>query len=557
MRTRWFTGFMMLALFLSACHSPTSDARHMVRRAEQLADTLPDSTVCLIDSVLRMPVSFSERERMDMALLQGEALFRDVPLDDDFEDSAYRVATSPELERAADYYAGKKQYAKAAHAALYSGYVQQHYNEKEAAMRSYKAAEQYGLLSNDSLTAARAEFRMGKMLYYEGRKQEALSSFTVSRNHIGNRAADLTVIENGKGAAHIMLNQFDSAELCFRQSYLYAEKSRTPLAKHKALNNFSVLYRLQGEYEKAVECLQQISHDTCLSSTEVFMSNLNLGNVFFDMKEMDSAASYYRIIERSLSLMPKNKEMQLATYDALYKFAEREHNDSLALLYRKKHEDVLYDIMLKRQEQALFRIKKQYDYETMQNAMSQKLMRRHRIIIILGALAILGLIAFALSRIRLARMRKLEAEANANLFHFMQQNKALVESNMVREKEMLDTTQRLSDMLYARLRAMQQLDYCLKNPIDKIALKDLEHEVFGSGDHWEAVKEVLVALYPGLWESLKLKYPEMDEMELRVCMLSRLKLSRLAEATLLGISTSVLDKLRTKVRKVMMQDETQ
>ena len=37
--------------------------------------------------------------------------------------------------------------------------------------------------------------------------------------------------------------------------------------------------------------------------------------------------------------------------------------------------------------------------------------------------------------------------------------------------------------------------------------------------------------------------------------LSYLKLSRLGEATLLGISTSVLDKLRTKVRKTMEQGQ--
>ncbi len=31
---------------LSACHSPRREARQMVRRAEHLADTLPDSTLC-------------------------------------------------------------------------------------------------------------------------------------------------------------------------------------------------------------------------------------------------------------------------------------------------------------------------------------------------------------------------------------------------------------------------------------------------------------------------------------------------------------------------------
>ncbi len=58
-------------LALAACDTTTHEARRMVRRAEQLADTQPDSTLRLIDSVLRMPVNFSERERMDMALMQA------------------------------------------------------------------------------------------------------------------------------------------------------------------------------------------------------------------------------------------------------------------------------------------------------------------------------------------------------------------------------------------------------------------------------------------------------------------------------------------------------
>ena len=162
----------------------------MVKRAELLADTLPDSSARLIDSVLRMPASFSERERMDMALLQAEALFGDRGdaispiMDDDFFDDHATLSTSPELERAAAYYAGKKKYNKAAHAALYSGFVQQHYNEKEAAMRSFKAAEEYGKLASDSLSVAQAEYWMGKILINNGLEQEALRSFVVSESFI-------------------------------------------------------------------------------------------------------------------------------------------------------------------------------------------------------------------------------------------------------------------------------------------------------------------------------------------------------------------------------------
>ena len=164
MKRHLLIGLLLLLLALSACHTPTREAKRMVKRAYLLADTLPDSTARLIDSVLRMPASFSERERMDMALLQAEALFGDRGdaispiMDDDFFDDKGNLSTSPELERAAAYYAKKKQYAKAAHAALYSGFVQQHYNEKEAAMRSFKEAELYGKHAVDSLTMAQAEY---------------------------------------------------------------------------------------------------------------------------------------------------------------------------------------------------------------------------------------------------------------------------------------------------------------------------------------------------------------------------------------------------------------
>ena len=227
-----------------------------------------------------------------------------------------------------------------------------------------------------------------------------------------------------------------------------------------------------------------------------------------------------------------------------------QNKDSLALQYNEKQDDLLIGLMRKQQEQNIYRIQKQYDYEIMRNTMNRKVTQAQRIIAG-GIVLLLGILAWFLYRS--SQRNKREAETNVNLFHFMQQNKVLVESNTVHERKILDTTQQLSDLLNARLKAMQKLDYCLKTPKDKIALKDLEKEVFGDGDHWEAVKAVLDVLYPNLWETLRLKYPEMDEMELRVCMLSRLKLSRLGEATLLGISTSVLDKLRTKVRKMMEQ----
>ena len=555
----------MVLLALAACDTTTREARRMVKRAELLADTLPDSTARLIDSVLRMPASFSERERMDMALLQAEALFgcRDGActvstnaispiMDDDFFDDHATISTSPELERAADYYAGKKKYAKAAHAALYSGFVQQHYNEKEAAMRSFKEAEQYGNLVADSLTMAQAEYWMGKMLYFDGLEQESLNSLLLSKSLIGNRYADRAFIENNIAIVYILMGQHDSARICLNKALDWADKAHFEKARRKVLNNYAVLCRLQENYDDAIAYHRQSIDKPNLDETELFAYYLNMGKTFAAANEMDSAKSYLIQVEAMLPNMQIMMESQISAYGALSQFAERQGDIQKALCFKVQREELMSKLLVQRQEQNTYRIQRQYDYESLQNTMNQKVTRTQRIIAI-GIVLFLCFVALFL--FRSAQRSKRETEINANLFHFMQQNKALVESNMAQKQKVLDTTQQLSEMLYSRFKTMQKLSFSIENPKNKIALKDLEKEVFGDGEHWEAVKEVIDALYPRLWESITYKYPEMDEMERRVFMLSRFKLSRMEEASLLGISTSVLDKLRTKVRKIVEQDK--
>ncbi len=553
-------GLLVFLLAMSACDATTREARRMVKRAELLADTLPDSTVRLIDSVLRMPASFSERERMDMALLQAEALFGDhgqeisPVMDDDFFDEHDNLSTSPELERAAVYYAGKKQYPKAAHAALYSGFVQQHYDDKEAAMRSFKEAEQYGKQAVDSLTVAQAEYWMGKMLIDDGMEQEALKSFMVSECFIGNRYAEKASIENSMAVVYILMGQHDSAHVYLDKGLAWADRVHFEKVRRKVLNNYAVLYRLQERYDDAIAYHRQMLGKSNLDETEMFVYYLNMGKTFTAANEIDSTTLYFKQVE---ALLPNTRIKLISRVSAcgtLSQFAEQQGDIQKALQYKAKWEELMSKLLVQRQEQNIYRIQRQYDYESLQNKMNQEHAQIQRVIAI-GTVFLLCLVALFLYRSSLRN--KKEAEVNANLFHFMQQNKTLVESNMAQERRVFDTTQQLSDMYFAKFKTMQKLSFSIENPKNKIALKELEKQVFGDGEHWDGIKEVIDALYPGLWESITYKYPEMDEMERRVFILSRFKLSRVEEAALLGISTSVLDKLRTKVHKIVEQDKKQ
>ena len=555
MRGLRYKCILIVAFFLAACHSPQREARHMVHRAEQLYDTLPDSTASLIDSVLRMPVYFNERQRMDMALLQAEALFGDhgqeiSPLmDDDFFDDKPFLSTSPDLERAAAYYSGKKQYTKAAHAALYSGFVQQHYSDKTAAMQSFKDAERYGGMVGDSLTVAQAEYRMGKMLYEEGRKENALHSFKISgSNCIGQRYNEQAAIENSKAVVYMLLNQNDSSEFCLQQSIRYSQMGGSDKVKHKALNNYAVLYRRLGEFDKAVGYLRQIANSSYLNDSERFVLYLNIGKTYMVAGKMDSVALYSKHIEDHLPTCQIKLETKVSTYDFLFHVAEIQGDKTKALRWKELHERALYDVMFERQEQNVYRIQQQYDYESLQNTMNQRLARTQRIIA-LGIVLLLGVVAMFLHHS--LQRNKREAEINANLFHFMQQNEELKRRHEEYSDMDLDKSQKMSDLLSDKFRTMQKLDYYMQNQGDKSTLRELERELFGGKNHLEAIMELFDTIYPDLQAAFKAKYPQATDLECKVYLLSRFRLPRVEEATLLGISTSVLDKVRGKVRKMM------
>lgn len=544
----------LLLLALVACHSPQREARRMVRQAEQLFDTQPDSTAILIDSVLHMPVYFNERQRMDMALLQAEALFGDrgneisPVMDDDFFDDKPFLTTSPDLERAAAYYSSKKQYVKAAHAALYSGFVQQHYSDKTAAMQSFKEAERFGIIAKDSLTVAQAKCLMGRLLYDDGLENDALDLLKEADDGLDKRYADKALVQNMMAVCYMLQGDYEEAETCLQQSLVFSERSQIKRLKRRVLNNYAVLYRQQRKYDEAIGFLWQIGNESNLTETEKTLLCLNLGKTYSAYGKIDSATFYYHQLEKILPVVNVKDESRISAYGALSQFAKSLCNDSLALQYRETHEKLLYSVMKQKQEQNIYRIQQQYDYESLQNTMNQKLARTQRIIA-LGIVLLLSVVSLFLYHS--SQRNKREAETNANLFHFMQQNEELKRRYVEYSNTDSDKSQKMSDLLSDKFRTMQKLDYYLQNQGDKNTLRELEKELFGGKSHLDVIMDLFDTMYPDLQATFKAKYPQATDLECKVYLLSRFRLPRVEEATLLCISTSVLDKVRGKVRKMM------
>lgn len=526
---------------LSSCNTDLRRAKRYYRQAQEVAATDPDSALILIDSVLNIMVFLDDDIRMNMSLMQAEALFTH-PDGERRELSqrikAKKIYTMPELERSAEYFAEKGDYPRASYAALYSGYVLRELRADDEAMVFFKEAVKYAELIGDSLAFARASYNVARLLYQKFLNEEALPVIKSADAYFGTQYDERALALNLIGCIKVNSLGFDEAENCFKQSIVYSQLSNSQIAYKKVMGNLSVCYREQGRYDDAINCVRQIKAGT--DTIRLFLNNMNFGKLYTCRKQYDSAAYYFNKV---IDLLPvaKLKDDNIASaYNGLSKFEEARGNYKSALSYKQK-QLVLHDkIHTQLREDNLYHINKKYDYEALQNDMNRRIISNYRIEIAMASVIIVVLaVAFALYY-RIVQKNKKEAEIKATLMRVLNDNEALI-----RDK---------SETISEKLRLMQRLEILTKDQKDKYLLSNLEKEMFGDKNHWEVMTDLFNTIYPGLYDTLKEKHPDLSELERRVYMLSNFNLSRLDEALLLDVSTSVLDKARGKVKKLQEQE---
>jgi len=277
----------------------------------------------------------------------------------------------------------------------------------------------------------------------------------------------------------------------------------------------------------------------------------SMGTVYEEVGNMDSATYFWGQLEAMWGALDTvENDEHYFDYWEFSRFAEERGDYKLALQYYERFTRGYARHNLKDEKDNLYGIQRKYDYEVLQNEMNQKIIAKQRWIILISVVAALVLLAFLISQIRLARNRKREADINAQLFHFKQQNKALAQKDAEHEQIQQDYADRLSEALDKEQRIMLLLDNYLNGKRANL-LNDVEQAVFGDKNHWKAMLAVVEAKYPGLWETLCQKYPDLDEDEKKSFILSHFKVSRQEEADYLGTTVNMVDKIRGRRRKKM------
>ena len=442
--------------------------------------------------------------------------------------------------------------SQTAHDALEKARIQLDSGNKAEALQLFKDAEHYGLLANDNLTVAHARYNIAKCLGYYADKKETISLLKSAAECFGDDYAYRSEALKELGDFYQFHKQFDSAAYYLNQAMTYAEQSGSIEAKRDVLSAFHALCFNAGDYEKSADYLSQYWKASISDADDNVLMYYyhDMGNIYSESGDLDSADYYYSRLEELVTHAEPDEDTWFY-YGVLSDFAEERGDYETACKYGCLYEEGSKLKEIEQQENNLALISHKYDSEVMRNELNRKIIIKQRIIVIVSLVATFVLAALLVSQIRLARRRKREAEINAELFHFKQQNMALVQKHAEHEQIQQDYADRLSDALMKEQRIMLLLDNYLNSNKKANLLNELETSVYGDKDHWEAMLEVVDQLYPDLMETLRQKYPDLDEDERKSYILSYFKLSRQEEADYLGTTVNMIDKLRGRRRKKM------
>ncbi len=439
--------------------------------------------------------------------------------------------------------------------ALESARIQLDSGNKAEALQLFKDAEHYSLLANDTLTVAYARYNIARCLGYYADKQETVSLLRSAAEGFSDDYANRAEALRELGDFYQIHSQFDSAEYYLEQAIVYAEQSGSTKAKRDVLSAFHTMYFNAGDYEKSADYLSQFWQTSITDADDNLLMYYyhDMGNIYYACGYLDSADYYYGRLEELVTHADPNEDTWFY-YGVLSDYAEECGDYETACKYGCLYEEGNNLREIEQQENNLALISHKYDSEVMRNELNRKIIIKQRIIVIVSLVATLVLAALLVSQIRLARRRKREAEINAELFHFKQQNKDLTQKHAEHEQIQQDYADRLSEALMKEQRIMLLLDNYLNSNKKANLLNDLETSVYDDKDHWEAMLEVIDQLYPDLTATLQQKYPDLDEDEKKSYILSYFKLSRQEEADFLGTTVNMIDKLRGRRRKKMEEE---
>lgn len=535
--------FLLFFCSLSSCfHDSRPDYTVLLHNAERSINTDPEAALYSLDSISMPDFNLSQSDYMNYALLHAVASFL----------CGKEFKNDTAIFEASRFYEKKNDMQHLAKATLFSACVLEEQGQTDVAVETYNKAFSIARQIADSSVMARAKHYLGNLNYNSGYYDNALRNFHEANSLYGLNFQKKAIIYNSIGGVFSLIHETDSALHYLEKGLGMADEAHDANLYDKILHTMSIAYKEKGDFEHSLLSLRQSVRKN-VDYNDSVRYHLNFAILFLSMDEMDSTAHYTRLLQNEVQNVTDRPE-QTAIYDFLAQYQVYIGNADSSYFFEQQKNDALSQEYNKRLQQSVYEAQQKYDFEAQQNRYNKQLANRRRTILILVTCLLFLTIAVAIAMFRNSQKNKALANVFKDLLTFKQENSRLQSDFTEREKDMSSLIASYENRLERELKfkqiVMQQTDLLTKTKGDRLYMLDLEKTVFGGGNHWEKMMTVFDELYPGVRASMHEHYPQLSELELDDFVLSIIGVTRNDEALLLNVSVSVVDKMRSKVKKI-------
>ena len=538
----------VLSLFLLVACNPQPEAPVLLEQAQLLMENNPDSALLLIDSIFYPEESLNKQDYMYYQVAKVQAKYKTYrPVKDDtliFEARRYFAKHNKDLE-------------KTTLAHFYSGAVYREQNDNKKAMQAYKDAATTAQKTNDPDLKGMVQYNIGDLLLQDNLYTVAQDAYKKAEQFYGqsSKNAEEKQIKclSAVGRMFLVLNKPDSTFLYLHKGLKLAEETENIELQSHLMQNLSIAYKEEKEYDKAEDLLRQ-SFRLNNDSAEEARYYLNFADLYSSMGEYDSVTVYKNKLLHSIDNLD-DIYFKASAYNFLADWERGNQNYVEAISYQDKRMRLLVDIMEKNKNQSVYEIQKKYDYAKLKNRHDQTLLARQKEIILLLAvllsLSIIAVILFQKTIIQKNELLKMEQAwqvLNETARDIENLKTKTIESQKTQREALLwkfDILQKSSVLNHAMLSTTKLST--------NRALEKFNEIVYGKdGDSpWELIHQTFDELNPGLSSAIQKKYPQFSETEFKICLLSYARMRPTEIALILNLSVHTVNMGRTNIRKKM------
>ena len=532
------TYILLLFLSFASCQRRGTDYPPLLVRAEQFMETHPDSALACLDSLTDSLEHVSEEARMYHALLTIKA-----------KDKLYIPATSDSLiNRVVAFYEKHGNPARLVEACYLQGSTYRDMEDAPRAVAAYQRAAELGKDggANDTLNG-RIYGQLSTVFAYQDLYDASMEAakeayrYQEACGHYSGMAYSL----RNMARIHDMRARKDSAEVYYRNAYTLMYKMVSPSKACGIGDEFAGVLLDYGKVDSARVWVKRIQ-----SIRPTLLTPLILAKLHHYRNEADSALYYCGKVLEGNNIYYKS-----TAYQILSAIAEKRKDYPTAYRYSVKCVEAEDSIRLITRTDAVKKTYSLYNYTIAEweNKRLELEAGRRNILLLQLSLFALGLLGVVLILVYLFRKRRKEyAKREAFLQNILKERQAQSNERIAEnERQITALNERLRTavaqndelnrtLLEAQARALQVSNeqILVNRREEEIRVQVLRqssiylhfHQAEKSKDisreHWAQLAEAINTAYPNFTNRLYTLYPNLNEVELRVCYLAKINVKR-------------------------------